>query len=57
MMDKLALHGLLNTRCPGLAKVRTFFDIAKDNPVRERVFGLNTERLNRGAPAPPLWQG
>ena len=47
MMDKLALHGLLNTRCPGLAKVRTFSDIAKDDPVRERVFGLNTGRLNR----------
>ena len=47
MMDKLALRGLLNTRCPGLAKVRTFSDIAKDDPVRERVFGLNIERLNR----------
>ena len=47
MMDKLALHGLLNTRCPELAKVRTFSDIAKDDPVRERVFGLNTERANR----------
>ena len=47
MMEKTALHGLLNTRCPELAKVRTFCDIAKDDLVRDRVFKQNPEWLSR----------
>ena len=47
MMEKTALHGLLNTRCPELAKVRRFSDIAKDDSVRDRVFKQNPEWLSR----------
>ena len=44
MMERKANKGLLATRCPELAKVRVFSDIAKDDPVRKRVFDDNEER-------------
>lgn len=47
MMEKTALQGLLNTRCPELARVRTYSDIAKDDPVRDRVVKQNPEWLSR----------
>ena len=47
MMEKTALQGLLNTRCPELARVRTYSDIAMDDPVRDRVVKKNPERLGR----------
>ena len=47
MMERQSLLGLLQTRCPELANVRKYSDIAKDDPVRQRVVEENAERLER----------
>ena len=46
MMERKANKGLLATRCPELAGLRVFSDIAKDDPVRMRVFDSSAERIS-----------